>query len=265
MHLSTIVSSFVLAAVVAASPTPMPSEQSAGDHKITTRCFSGCPVGVPAFNGGGGFVQGPVVFSQQGSFSSFSSFTSSMNVFSTACTSTVSAWQGISSIQIIHQQFQYMIVSMSTLFASFQTGCNICNPGQSIAFTQTVTQVIVQVQSMVSFIYTQFGGQIVVFQQEFSVLSLLFQTIIGIGATLNVNMQQLFITNQFNFQLFNSCGIQTNAWFQTGGVIFPPQHVALLAQLLSPVLLAIRPVLNGVGDLLTGLGVGVSNLLGNLL
>lgn len=263
MHLSTVVSSLVLAAVVAASPAPLTSAGTA-----VAQCYSGCSAGVPVFTPQVGFSQGPVTFTSTGTFTSITTFTSSMSVFATACSQTVSTWQSTtsiqSSIQLVHQQFQYAIISMATLFAPFQTQCGICVQSQAALFTQTATVFIVQIQSMVSFIYTQFGSQLYLFRQEFSAITVLFQTFVQIGVSMNVNMQQIFINNGFDFNMFNACGVQTSSWFQQQ-TFFSQQHAGLLAQVLQPILQGVGQVVQGVGNLLGGLGQTVGSLLNGVL
>ncbi|KAH9822552.1 secreted protein [Melampsora americana] len=291
MHLFTYATSLMIAAVVASSSLPMtsadsvarwptrrpseeivktnadpiarltprhPSEQIANvkTKDVKMMCFGGCGGmgGIP-FNPAVGFVQ-PMIFNTQVSFSNFAAF-------GTACASTLAIWQGIQSFQIIQQQFQMMIVSMATLIAPFQSGCGICVAGQSSIFIQTITQVIIQVQSLVTIIFTQFGPQIALFQNEFAAMGIFFQTVIGIGMTMGVNMQQVFLGSQFNFQMFQTCGIPVQTWFNGG---FAPsflfQQVGLLGQILTPIVGLLQPVVNGLGSVLTGLGLGLGNLLG---
>ncbi|KAH9820556.1 secreted protein [Melampsora americana] len=271
MHLSTYATSFMLAAVVAASSSHStstdteaqlaarsPSEQIANvkTKDLKMMCMGGCGgIGGIPFNPAGGFVQ-PMIFNTQAAFSNF-------GAFGIACGSTVAIWQGIQSFSIIQQQFQMMIVSMATLIAPFQSGCGICAGGQAPIFMQTITQVIIQVQSLVTIIFTHFGAQIALFQNEFSAMGIFFQTIIGIGLTMGINMQQVFVGSQFNFQMFQSCGIPVQTWFNGG---FAPsflfQQIGLLGQILTPIVGLLQPVVNGLGTVLTGLGFGLGNLLG---
>lgn len=276
MHFFTYAAALVLAAVVAASPTHLigadsvarlavrsPSDETVNgkENRVDMMCFGGCPGGggLP-FNPNAGFAQ-PLIFTS--GITSIQTFTTTMTTFATACSSTVNMWQGIQSFQIIQQQFQMMIVSMSSLIASFQGGCGFCMQTQGPIFIQTITQVIIQVQSMVTFIFTQYGSQIAVFQNEFSALAVFFQTIIGIGMSMGVNMQQVFTSCQFNFQMFQTCGIPVQQWCNGGqSTQFFFQQTGLIGQILGPVVQLLDPVVHGLSDLLGSIGFGLSNLLG---
>ncbi|KAH9819977.1 hypothetical protein DFH28DRAFT_700697 [Melampsora americana] len=162
MHLSTLISSLVLASVVSASShmasadtvarlaTRSPSEQEAGirQKSVKMQCAVGCGAfGVP-LNPGLGFQQ-PMIFNNGAGIANFAAF-------GTACASTIGLWQG-AAFQLVQTQFSMMVVSMATLMAPFQSGCGaFCTAAMGPVFLQTITQVVLQVQSLVQIIWTQF-------------------------------------------------------------------------------------------------------------
>ncbi|KAH9818783.1 secreted protein [Melampsora americana] len=213
MHLSTLVSSLVLASAVSAVPniadnvarlaSRSPSEQQAGIHQksVKMQCAIGCgALGVP-LNPGLGFQQ-PMIFNNGPGIGNFAAF-------GTACANTVGLWQG-APFQLVQTQFSMMIVSMSTLMAPFQSGCGaFCTSAIGPVFLQTITQVILQVQSLVQIIWTQFQAQIALFATQFQSLAIFFQGVIAIGMSMNVPIQQVF-AGQFNMGLFQNCGLVFN-------------------------------------------------------
>ncbi|KAH9809075.1 hypothetical protein DFH28DRAFT_1191811 [Melampsora americana] len=215
MHLFTLVLCLVLAAAasalsnsasantVARLASRSPLEQQAGirEKSVKMPCAIGCgALGVP-LNPGLGFQQ-PMIFNNGPGIANFAAF-------GTACASTVGLWQG-ASFQLVQTQFSMMIVSMSTLMAPFQSGCgDFCTEAMGLVFLQTITQVVLQVQSLVQIIRTQFLGRIALFATQFQSLAIFFQGAIAIGMSMNISIQQVF-SSQFNMGLFQNCGLVFN-------------------------------------------------------
>ncbi|KAH9819267.1 secreted protein [Melampsora americana] len=226
MHLSTVISSLVLAC--AASPDTVahlavrsPSEQEAGCGGM------GIPIN-PAL----GFAQ-PMIFNNAPALANFATFGAGLGA-------TVGLWAG-ASFQIIQQQFTMMIVSMSTLMAPFLSGCGVfCTAAIGPMFLQTVTQIVMQMQALCQIIWTQFPGQIALFGNQFQIMAMFFQTVIGMGLTMGINL---------NFGGFGA------------GQFFGGGRVGLVGQLLNPLVTLLLPVTQGLGSLLHNVGLGAGSLL----
>ncbi|KAH9811087.1 hypothetical protein DFH28DRAFT_983647 [Melampsora americana] len=217
MHLSTVVSSLVLASAVSASShlasaetvarLSVRSEQQAGgdvhEKKVKMQCIGpGCGAFGGAINAGAGFAA-PIIFNGAPTLGNF-------GTFGAACGATLGLWQGV-AFQQIQQQFSMMVLSMASLIAPFQNGCGaFCAQAMGPAFLQTITQVIMQMQALVQFIFTTFPGQIGVFQNHFQAIEIFFQVLIAIGTSLSVPILQVFGGGQFNMGLWQNCGFGFN-------------------------------------------------------
>ncbi|KAH9822527.1 hypothetical protein DFH28DRAFT_1119520 [Melampsora americana] len=291
MHLSTLISSLVLASAVSASSHPgssdnvahlavrSPSEQEAGvkQKSVKIMCAVGScgGMGIP-INPALGFAQ-PMIFNNAPALANFATFGAGLGA-------TVGLWAG-ASFQIIQQQFTMMIVSMSTLMAPFLSGCGaFCTAAMGPMFLQTVTQIVMQMQALCQIIWTQFPGQIALFGNQFQIMAMFFQTVIGMGLTMGINVQALF-ASPFNMGLFQNLGFgfpqgipcfgavglpgagrifrsrQLNFGGFGAGQFFGGGRVGLIGQLLNPLVTLLSPVTTGLGSLLHNVGLGVGSLL----